>query len=312
MSEAIASADGGQGVAAATPAAAPSSTAAALTAAPAPVAATAPTSEQLAPAPAAPNPAAATIAQWLGQTDEVTQGYVANKGWDTPLKAVESYRNLEKLLGADKANNAIVIPKSDADAKEWGAVFDRLGRPSAPDGYKVAMPEGANPEFHNASLSKFHELGLTKAQGENLMSWYNEQVAQSNLASESERATRFAQEDFAVKQEWGAAYTQNLAQAQQAARGLGLDGNTIDKLSDALGHKATMNLLQRIGSKLTEDTFITPENPQGFGTALTPGQAKAEIQSLMSDRDFTKKYLAGDAGAKAKMESLHRYAYPES
>ena len=311
MSEAIASADGGQGVAVATPAAAPVSTAAALAAVSAPVAAAAPTSSQISVSPAPTELPGASSMDWLGQTDELTKGYVQNKGWDTPTKAVESYRNLEKLLGADKANNAVVIPKADADAKEWGAVFDRLGRPSAPDGYKVALPEGGNQEFHNASLAKFHELGLTKAQGENLMSWYNEQVSQSSQAMDTERATRFAQEDFAVKQEWGAAYTQNLAQAQQAARGLGLDGDTIDKLSDALGHKATMNLLQRIGSKLTEDTFITPDNPQGFGSALTPGQAKAEIQSLMSDRDFTKKYLSGDASAKSKMETLHRFAYPE-
>lgn len=248
---------------------------------------------------------------WAQGADELTSGYIQNKGWDNPLKAVESYRNLEKLLGADKANNAVVIPRADADAKEWAAVYDKLGRPSAPDGYKVPLPEGGDPEFHKASMGKFHELGLTQKQGETLMNWYNESVMQQMQQVEAQRAEMFNQEEAAVRQEWGAAYTQNLAQAQAAARGLGLNAETIDALSDTLGHKATMNLLAKIGTRLGEDSFVSGDVNNSFGNAMTPAQAKAQIQSLMSDKDFTTKYMSGNQDAKAKMAQLHAWAYPE-
>lgn len=295
MSEAIASTDSGQGAAA--PAAAPvatspSSTGTQTTAAPA-----------AATAPAAPS--------WLSGADELTVGYVQNKGWTEPTQVLDGYRNLEKLLGADKAGNALVIPKHDADPKEWGAVYDKLGRPSGPDGYKVQFPEGSDKAAQDAILTKAHELGLTKAQAEGLFGELNSRSMANAQAMEAQRIAAFQQDDASVKAEWGAAYTKNLAQAQAGARGLGLDAPTIDKLAGALGHKATMTMLQKIGATMNEDSFVSPDNPQGFGNALTPGQAKAQIQSLMSDRDFTSKYMQGSAEAKAKMEALHRFAYPE-
>lgn len=247
---------------------------------------------------------------WLGEADELTVGYVQNKGWSDPKQVLDGYRNLEKLLGADKAGNAVVLPRLDADAKEWGPVWDRMGRPPAADGY--ARLEGGDPEIQNTMFGRFHELGLSKAQGEGIAQWLAEFGNQSETQSQQQAEARFQTEDQAVKTEWGAAYTQNLAQAQAAARGLGLDAQTIDAISDALGHQRTMNLLQQIGSRMGEDSFVTGDRTETFGNALTPGQAKAQIQTLMSDKDFTSRYLAGDAAAKAKMEGLHRFAYPEN
>lgn len=300
-----ASAAGGQGAAAS----APTSTGAALTGdAAAPATPAAPTGEQITATPAA---APVAAPEWLKGADETLIGYVQNKGWTEPRQVLDGYRNLEKLLGADKAGNAVIIPKSDADPKEWAAVFDKLGRPTGPDGYKVELPQGGDKAVHEASMAKFHELGLTKAQGEQLANWYNGLVGESTKAQEAQKQAAFQADDQAIRQEWGQAFTKNLAQAQAAARGLGLDAPTIDKLSDALGHKATMQLLQKIGGRMGEDTFASGDTLASFGNALTPGQAKAQIQALMGDRDFANKYINGDTGARAKMESLHRFAYPE-
>ena len=267
-----------------------------------------PASQQATATPAAAAPAAIN---WLSGADETTLGYVQNKGWTEPRQVLDGYRNLEKLLGADKAGNTVVVPKSTADTKEWGAVFDRLGRPSGPDGYKVEMPSNGDKAFHDASMAKFHELGLTKNQGEQLATWYNGVAAQAQQTVEAQKAAAFTQEDNALKSEWGQAYAQNLAQAQAGVRSLGLDAPTIDKLSDALGHKATMSLLQRIGAGMREDTLVTHGNSSSFSNALTPGQAKAQIQSLMGDKDFVSSYLNKNADAVARMEALHRFAYPD-
>lgn len=267
------------------------------------------TSEVATP-PAQPQPPS-TI-EWLKDADELTTGYVQNKGWDNPTKVVQSYQNLEKLLGADKAGNAIIVPKPDADPKEWAGIYDRLGRPTAPDGYKVPLPEGGSKESHEAVLAKIHELGLSKSQGESLVNWYNEQVSNGMKAANEAKSAQFQKDDQSIKQEWGAAYTQNLAQAQAAARFLGLDAQTIDKISESLGHKGTMQLLQKIGSRAVESDFVDGGSDRpGFGSVMSPAQAKAEIQQLANDKGFRAKMMAKDAASMQRWDQLHQWAYPE-
>jgi len=260
-------------------------------------------------APAAAAPAAAP--SWLSGADETTVGYVQNKGWTEPKQVLEGYRNLEKLLGADKAGNAVILPKPDAQQAELDAFYNRLGRPVDASGYKLAVPEGADPTFAQAAAGKFHELGLTQKQGEALTAWWNETAGANTAAAQAAKATAFQADDAALKTAWGAAYQQNLTAAQAAVRGLGLDDATIDKLADSMGHKAAMEFFHKIGAKIGEPDFVAGDKLETFGSALTPGQAKAKIAELMKDKGFTAKYLSNDAAAKAEMERLHKFAYPE-
>ena len=303
MSEAT-PADSGQG-------ASSSTSAAIVNAAASPQTVSATSTSQVAATPAPVQPANQTI-DWLTGADELTLGYTANKGWKDPSEVVRSYQNLEKLMGADKAGNAIVVPKADADPKEWGAVYDRLGRPAGPDGYKAPVPEGGNAEFQTKAFGKAHELGLSKAQGEGLVNWFNEQQTGMIQAAQQAKVAQFQQDEQAIRGEWGAAYTQNLAQAQAAARFLGIDAATIDKISDSLGHKGTMQLLQKIGSRSVESEFVDGgADKPGFSSVMSPAQAKSEIKSLAEDANFRAKLIAKDADAMRKWDQLHQWAHPE-
>jgi hypothetical protein len=248
--------------------------------------------------------------EWLTGADEAMSGYVQNKAWKSPTEVITSYQNLEKLLGADRAGNTVVLPKSDAAPEEWNAVFDRLGRPADASGYKFEVPEQiGDPEFAKAASSKFHELGLSQKQGEALATWWNETAKSQYAAVETAAQQRFETENAKLQTEWGAAYAQNLTLAQAAVRALGVDGKTIDTLASAMGHKATMELFHKIGAKTGEADFVSGQG--GFGSALTPAAAKDQIRTLMTDKTFSAKYINGDAEAKAKMAELHKYAYPE-
>lgn len=295
---------GGQGAAApaAPAAAAPAPSTAAALAAP-PAAAPAPTSQQLATPPGTP-PAAP---KWAEGADEATAAYITNKGWDSPVKAIESYRNLEKLLGADKAGNAIVLPKADADPKEWGAVYDRLGRPADIKGYDVKVPEGGDAKFQESMLGVAHELGLSKQQAEGLFGKFNEASAAAVKAAADQKAVDFVAQDNEIKAEWGQAYQQNVATAQAAMRALGLDAATVDKLSDAMGHKATMKLLHTLGAKTGEASYVDGKGGAGFSGAMTPAQATERIKTLMADKAWATKYINGGAPEKAEMERLHKF-----
>jgi hypothetical protein len=44
---------------------------------------------------------------------------------------------------------------------------------------------------------------------------------------------------------------------------------------------------------------------------MTPDQARSEIQRLRGDSEFVRRYVAGDAESRLKMERLHRWAFGE-
>ena len=71
--------------------------------------------------------------------------YAESKGWkgDTPPDALlSSYKNLEKVWGADKAGRALMLPKDANDTAALDAIYDKLGRPADPSGYEITLPEG--------------------------------------------------------------------------------------------------------------------------------------------------------------------------
>lgn len=284
--------EGGQGAA---PAAAPAAPAA--------------TSTQVATPPAQPTAAAVP---WLDGADEIKVGYVQNKAWKSPVEMLDSYQNLEKLLGADRAGNTVILPKADAAPEEWAKFHERLGRPADASGYKIEVPEViGDPEFAKTAAGKFHELGLTQKQGESLAKWWNETITGQVAQQQASQATSFQAQDAELKTEWGAAFTQNLAQAQAGVREMGVSKEQIDALSNVWGHKATMQFFQKLGAKAAEPGFVSGDKTQGFSDVMTPGQAKAQIKANMADKEFMKQYLSKNAERVAEMERLHKWAYPE-
>lgn len=261
----------------------------------------------------APPPAAvAAPIAWLTDADEGTVGYVLNKGWQEPKQVLESYRNLEKLMGADRAGNTVILPKPDASPEEVGRFFDRLGRPADPAAYKIEVPkEGGDPEFAKGAAAKMHELGLSQKQGEALAAWWNEQAGGSMASAKQQAEQTFQADDQALRQQWGAAFTQELNKAQSAARALGVDEATIDNLQKSMGHKATMEFFNKIGNKIGESEFVSGQETRNFNAAMTPGQAIARIAELKADRNFVARYVSKDAEAVAEMARLHGFAYPE-
>ena len=197
-------------------------------------------------------------------------------------------------------------PEHVAEART--AVFDLIE--AAGDKIEVP-PEVGDPEFAKGAAGKFHELGLTKDQGEKLASWWNEQIGGKVALSKTEAANRLVKEQGELATEWGAAYTQSTAQAQAAVRALGLNAETITQLESVLGFKATMNLFQKVGSKTGEAAFVGGDGPAPLGSALTPEGAQARIQELKVDKGFQAKLKGKDVNALAEWSRLFTFAYPE-
>lgn len=249
-------------------------------------------------------------ADWSSGLPESAKLYVTQKGFKDAASVVDSYQNLEKLMGAPK-ERLLRIPDK-ADAPEWGEVYEKLGRPKNAADYKFAPAEGmeSNKEFTDWAQKQFHSLGLTRQQGETLAAKWNEFAVGSLKTTSEQQATQLKTEQTALRKEWGAAYDQQIKGAQKAALTFGLKTEDIDKLEKALGFSGTMKFMAKIGEKVGEDSFVTGGN-NAFEGALTPERAQAQIVELKKDKEWTQRYLAGNYEAKAKMEKLMKFAFPD-
>lgn len=254
--------------------------------------------------------AAAPIA-WLPNADEATVGYIQNKGWDAPEKLVSSYQNLEKLVGADRAGRTVVLPGDKAEPAEVEAFYSKLGRPAEAKDYKLEVPQGQPTEFADAAKGWFHEAGLSSKQAEALGKHWNEYVAAQTTAAQQKQLETAETDKQALQKEWGAAHAQNLQLAQQTRSQLGVSDEEIDGIAQVLGLKRTIEMFHKLGTRTGEAAFVDgAAQTNGFGSAITPAQAKDRIASLRADKAFVGRYFAKDAEAVAEMTRLHQLAYP--
>lgn len=241
---------------------------------------------------------------WTSGLSDELKGYVDTKGFKDPASVVDSYRNMEKLMGVPK-ERLLKLPDKE-DAPEWGDIYQRLGRPEKPDGYKLELPEGANKEFAEWAQERFHALGLTRKQGEALSAEWNKYMTEQGAKMSLEQEQRSKEEVAALKREWGSDFDRNTQAVDAAATALGLDEKQVAALGQALGKAQTLKLLHKISASTSEAGFVSGDAPGG---AMSANQAKLKIQELQSDREFGKRLVTGELQAKNLWDSLHKTAY---
>lgn len=253
-----------------------------------------------------PNPAPAPAADWLSGVTPEHKGYIETKGWKNVGDLVGSYQNAEKLIGVPP-NRVVKLPEKADDAESWGKVWGQLGRPEKADDY--AMPKEGDADFMGWARGAFHKANLTKAQAEALTAAWGEYATGAQTKTKEAYAAAVEADAAALKKDWGAAHDENVAKARLAARELGFDAETIDKLETALGFAGTMKLFHKLGGKVGEAEFHANQGGNTFG-ALSPAAAKARIDALKADKDWTRRYVAGGAAERDEWDRLHKWAYP--
>lgn len=254
--------------------------------------------------PAAASPAAA-VADWTSGLGDEAKGFVSNKQWKGPSDIVESYKNLEKLVGAPQ-DKLIKLPE-EADVEGWNGVYSKLGRPQTPADYKIEAPkEGGDPAFAKWASERFHEAGLSTKQANAITAKWNEYSESLKAQQTQSQIDNLKQGQEKITKEWGAAHDQNVKIASRAAREFGIDKAALDKIENAIGYDGVMKLFHSIGSKIGESSFVVGDGGNG---ALTPDAAQSKIKSLMNDGAWVAKYNSGDAAARTEMNRLHQMAH---
>lgn len=247
---------------------------------------------------------AGAAAPWFGaNASPEMKGFVETKGWDSPDKAISSYQNLEKLLGADKAGRGVVWPKDETDTEGWAAINARLGVPESPDKYNLPLPEGDDGSFAKAIAPELHKLGISARQAEGLAKFMNAHSAESQKALAAQDSTLVETQKAELKAEWGGAHDQNLDIARRGAKALGLTDEMINALEGSLDYKTVMKSMLTAGQKFGEDKFAGGGEP--VGRNLSPEGARVRLEQLKGDKAWTAKLLAGDVAAKEEVDRLN-------
>lgn len=243
---------------------------------------------------------------WTSGFDEATSAFVENKGWKTPGDAITSYQNLEKFAGGSKS--LVELPGVDADESALNSFYSKLGRPDAPDNYKLNVPDGADEGLTGWFKNTVHQIGLSDKQASALFDAYNEMYESRNLADAENSVKQSEQAVDNLKREWGKDFEANVDAGRIAARELGYKDEDLQGLQDKIGDYELLKLFANIGSKMGEPGFAGGDKENStFG--LTPAVARQQLQDLKSDQTFMSQYLAGNKDAIAKMTRLNEVAY---
>jgi len=282
MGNLVRNAEGAAGGAAPAPAPAPAlapvmAGAAALAKEPAPAAAAA-------PAPAAPAPA---DKPWWDALPENLKTTAAAKQWKDPAAAVESYVNLEKIMGADKANRTVMLPKDDASPEELAGFYKALGVPEAADKYEIKVPEGMSPEIIDEAKGWMHQANVPSKLAQQLV----DAVAKSEAAKMEQWAKQSKAEMNDLAVEWGSKFEDNAEVARRAFRAAGLTPEQSERIEMVVGTKTFMQMFHKFGMNMSE--AAAPAPGQGGGQfVMNKAEAQRKADMLRASPDFQARYLS--------------------
>ena len=248
--------------------------------------------------------------EWMGELSPETLSYVESKGkgsgeeshqqWNSPGDLVDSYRNLERMVGGQ-----IKIP-DDGDEKAWESLYGKLGRPDAPDGYTLGDPVEGLPEGMEAWYKDIaHGMNLNDTQAKYGYGKMAEYVNAMNAEQENAIKERDSAQMTELRNEWGAGYDAEISEGKKAAKAFGFSADEIDGIARVIGVGDTLRRFAKMGHAIGEHT-ADGGGGGGDNFSLTKEQASARKTDLLADKSFKERYLSGEKQAVDRINALEK------
>ena len=233
--------------------------------------------------PAAPN------APWYASIEDAElRGIAENRKWDSPEKALKSYRDLEKLRGVP-ADQLLRLPSDLSDPEFRETLAKRLGRPDSPDGYEGVEEAWLKDAAHKAGLAPDQVKALREA----MSSTDNASVEQAQ--AEFAKQAELDMQD--IKREWGNAYETKLDDVRRFTKASGFTATEIQEIESVIGTKKMMETFSNFGALTAEGRAIEGEmSADGLGTMtrMTREAALAKYNQMNGDPVFQARLMHDD------------------
>ena len=249
-------------------------------------------------------------AMWYDTASDEDKGYIQNKGWDDPLKAVEGYKNLEKFQGVPP-EQLLKLPK---DGEPMDDIYNRLGRPETAKEYAFELPDGGAMDTGRLEMYKdaAHAAGISQAQFEALAKadvdyWGGQSVTNQTAIDQKQTA-----ELDGLKQEWGTAFDERAELGRRFIRNNmpeGVDkGETLTAIENAVGTATMLKMFANSGSTLSEDKIPSGDGdrPFGYSREQAISDKKELMQTIQADPARLDNYNKGIGPDLDKMKRLNK------
>ena len=231
----------------------------------------------------------------------------------SPIKDVgnlaKSYINAQQLIGADK----LPAPKNPSE-EQLSAIYNYLGKPESADAYEFAVDGNIITEEVATSYKDVaHKLNLTPQQASGILDYYKGLADSSQEQAGQQMELQREEVENNLKKEWGQAYDQKIAGAGEVINQFGSPEMLEWQLADGtkLGNhpefiKAFANIADFRQSVTSEDTITNATSSR----AMTPKEAQAEIDSIMSSSEYTdRKNVVARTRAIERVQELYGMIY---
>jgi hypothetical protein len=210
--------------------------------------------------------------------------WLAGKQFADPSIAIASHRSLEGIIG----RNRLAVPTGPEDH------VIALGRPKDATGYAAKEGSRIAADELKEFAPVFHKLGLSKAQADGLLEFYEGRAIAKETVTEGARKAAEDAQIAALEQKWGSSAAANQDIASRAFRALGVDEETADKIEGAIGYQATMELFHKIGAGMSESSFHQDGKPGGGEGGKTVDTLRNDMNTKLRDAEFRKRYDNAD------------------
>ena len=245
---------------------------------------------------------------WTERLPEDMRQHPSLKNFKTEADLAKSWINAQKIIGMDK----VPVPGKNSKPEVWEEVYNRLGRPSDPDSYKLPVPENMPEELKNEAEQKefkgvAHKLGLLPHQVAGLYDWWTQKNL-SGIEQAKEANTKSAQDaETALRQEWGMAYDQKLELGKKMIRSFARQDDLEYIEKKGLGNDPVLiRIFAAAGKRMSEDS-LSGKPPVEF---YSPEEARAKIKELEANPALYDKAHPEHDLIQQKRTALYKMLYP--
>lgn len=216
---------------------------------------------------------------------------------DPTLANIKDFRSMAKMVVSSQkqigqlsgGREFAILPNEQSSDDERNAYHTKVGRPDAPEGYKLsglALPEGIQKdEKFAAHMSKvLFDAGTPLTAGIKITNGYLEHIKASMDAVATQDKIDAQEANKQLRGVWGAAYDKNMALAISAANAFGgvIDAAETAALIKELPYDSfASQMLAKAGEVIAEKGLGEPTIPASG--ELTPADAMTKINELIKD-----------------------------